>query len=82
MCSLEPSIIAFEEFKCFSSHVLDVKLPTNYKEAMMSKNKLQWTEAMKSEMDSITKNNTWVYSNLRNVTINLGLGGILHSSIL
>lgn len=42
------------------AHELDYNEPKSYKEAVSRKNPNQWLKAMKKEMDSLYKNNTWV----------------------
>ena len=39
--------------------LLDHDEPTNYEEAMMSPDSVNWTEAMKSEMGSMYENKVW-----------------------
>ncbi|KAH9649106.1 hypothetical protein KPL70_025861 [Citrus sinensis] len=43
-----------------AAHELDYDEPKSYKEAVSGKNEDQWLEAMKEEMDSLNKNDTWV----------------------
>ena len=38
---------------------LDIPEPNSYEEAVLSPHKDQWTQAMKEEIDSLMKNNTW-----------------------
>ncbi|KAH9762600.1 Integrase catalytic domain-containing protein [Citrus sinensis] len=42
-----------------AAHELDYDEPKTYKEAISGKNADQWLKAMKKEMDSLYKNNTW-----------------------
>ena len=46
-----------------TSEDLDDLEPKSYKEAMGSKDKKKWAQAMKEEMESLDKNNTWVLVN-------------------
>ena len=53
----------------YSNPVLEVMLldhdePTNYEEAMISRDSDKWLEAMKSEIGSIYKNKVWTLVNL------------------
>ena len=44
--------------------LLDHDEPTNYEEAMMSRDSDKWLEAMKSEIGSIYENNIWTLIDL------------------
>ena len=47
-------------YALLTSEDLDDSEPKNYKEAMGSKDKKQWAQAMKEEMESLDKNDVWV----------------------
>ena len=47
-------------YALLTSEDLDDSKPKSYKEAMGSKDKKQWAQAMKEEMESLDKNNTCV----------------------
>ena len=44
--------------------LLDHDEPTNYEEAMMSRDSTKWLEAMKSEMGSMYENEVWTLIDL------------------
>ena len=57
--------------ECYGNPVLEVMLldqgePTNYEEAMMSRDSKKWLEAMKSEMGSMYENKVWTLIDLPN----------------
>ncbi|KAL0418806.1 UNVERIFIED_CONTAM: hypothetical protein Sradi_1294100 [Sesamum radiatum] len=51
--------------------------PVTFKDAMNSLEVKQWKEAVKSEMDSIVSNGTWVFANLPPGCITIGCKWIL-----